>query len=141
VIASVEGIKVSFFSYPYPLLEEPSPLSFDLQVPIASDKDIASSKLIAVAQRGEKKDFFDLYFLMRRYGWDIEDILALAQKKYALDESRLSFLLKGLSYFEDAEEQKVWLKEHEALSQKEWEEIKTFFRKQTRAFCQKILPR
>lgn len=60
----IEGVRVSFLEFQYPLL---SPLVrwVDLGVPLASLEDIACMKLAAIAQRGSKKDFYDVFFLCR----------------------------------------------------------------------------
>ena len=44
-------------------------------------EDIAAMKLIAIIQRGLKRDFIDLYFLGRSLG--LEKIMSLTEIKYA----------------------------------------------------------
>ena len=56
LITDIVGIKVDFVNYQYPLLQ--SPLDFD-SINMASKKDIAV--------RGSKKDFIDLYFLLKKF--------------------------------------------------------------------------
>ena len=132
VIAEVEGVMVSFFSYPYPLLEPPCPLEIaeGKTVWSASDADIAASKLIAVAHRGAKKDFFDLHFLLEKNRWSIEYLLSLCRRKYSLTECHQGFLIKALTYFEDAEGEKTI-----GISHTEWEKVKDYFREQVKRLC------
>lgn len=62
-------------------------------------KDIAAMKLHAICGRGKKKDFFDIYVLIRVFGWS--QLLQWFEKKYG--QSQTFFLWKSISYFEDAE--------------------------------------
>ncbi|QID32577.1 nucleotidyl transferase AbiEii/AbiGii toxin family protein [Pampinifervens florentissimum] len=103
LIFFVEGVKFSFFNYPYPLLEEPE-LWKDLGVYIAKDRDILCMKAIAIAQRGSKKDFFDLWYLMNRNSISLHNLLEDLKKKY--ENYNLGIFLKSLTYFEDAEREK-----------------------------------
>ena len=94
----INGISVSFFHYPYLLL---CPL-VELKdcPPMASLKDIAAMKLIAIIQRGTRRDFIDIYFLIKKLG--LKTILSLAKRKYPSFNIYLS--LQALSFFEDAGE-------------------------------------
>ena len=52
------GVKVSFLAYQYPLLY---PLQEFLGMKVADPRDIACMRISAVASRGTKRDFVDLY--------------------------------------------------------------------------------
>jgi predicted nucleotidyltransferase component of viral defense system len=67
VIFVLIGIKFSFFEYGYPLVK-PTTREESLGVDIASDENIYAMKLLAIAKRGVKKDFYDLWFLMKKRG-------------------------------------------------------------------------
>ena len=57
-------------------------------------------KLAAIASRGARKDFVDLYFLFKSHR-PLEDCLNLYQKKF---ESRdIGHVIRSLVYFENAE--------------------------------------
>lgn len=59
---SIDGVKVSFFRYPYPLI---APTEFYKEnVALAGLPDIAVMKLDAIATRGTYKDFFDMFVLL-----------------------------------------------------------------------------
>lgn len=60
-----DSVKCSFFKYDYPLLKPACEVK-EYGILTASDEDIASMKAIAIIQRGEKKDFFDLWMLMTK---------------------------------------------------------------------------
>lgn len=61
LITQVNNIKVDFVNYNYPLLEN----SIEIDgIRMVSKKDISAMKLNAIAGRGSKKDFIDLYFYL-----------------------------------------------------------------------------
>ena len=95
--ARVKDVKVDFVRYQYPLLE---PITLKEGIRLASLKDIAAMKLAAIAGRGRKKDFADLYFLLKHFA--LPEMLDFYSTKYA-DGNRF-LVLKSLNYFEDAEE-------------------------------------
>ncbi len=113
------GVKFSFFCYNYKLIEE---LYFhkELNINIASDKDIICMKAISIIQRGSKKDFYDLWFLMKNNKFDINHLINFCKEKYE-DKFSEQLLLKSLIYFNDAE------KEEYKDIEKNWNEIKNFF--------------
>ena len=63
---TVSGIRVSLLEYRYPLLRPLAPCP-GFACLMASMEDIACMKLSAVAQRGSKKDFVDIYALALRH--------------------------------------------------------------------------
>ena len=113
LILSVNGIKVDFVNYKYPLLEE---ITIVENIRLVSDKDIAAMKLNAIAGRGSRKDFIDLHYLLQKYS--LKEMIAFYNTKYA-DGSEF-MVLKSLTYFEDAESEEIPI-----LFQKlDWNEIK-----------------
>ena len=104
-IFSINDVKVDFVNYTYPWLDE-TKSEDDLR--LAGLKDIAAMKLAAVTGRGTKKDFIDIYFLLKQFS--LKEMLQHYNNKYA-DGSEF-LVLKSLTYFEDAEpeQQPVMLK-------------------------------
>ena len=92
----VDGIKVDCVNYPYEWLEECRVLD---GVRLASISDIAAMKISAIINRGTKKDFIDLHFLLK--AMSLNHILDLYDQKYT-DGSRF-IAIKSMTYFEDAE--------------------------------------
>lgn len=89
-----EGIKLSFLSYPYPLvgdLVETNPLN------IASIEDIALMKFSAICARSLQKDYVDLYFILRKIS--LPDLLPLVPRKFK--DLDINLVLKSLVYFND----------------------------------------
>lgn len=112
--------EISLFYYQYKLLENPTNfLGFD----IASVEDIAAMKLEAIAGRGLKRDFFDLYKIINVKGRSLKDLIHLNDRKYERGGSFTPHILRSLVYFEDAESMSERAKEVEA----EWNNVKMFF--------------
>jgi hypothetical protein len=95
LITLVDDIKVDFVNYRYPLLEKPIVID---GIRMLSTKDIAAMKLNAIAGRGSKKDFIDLYYLLNEFS--LREMLDFYNQKY-LDGSEF-MVYKSLSYFEEA---------------------------------------
>jgi hypothetical protein len=112
---SLDGVKVSFFKYQYPLLKD---IGVHQTIRIAHRLDIALMKLEAIAGRGSKKDFVDLYFLLKEY--TVEQLLENYTQKYSAGTGNRYHLFKSLTYFEDAERQPMPL----LIKTVAWDEIK-----------------
>jgi predicted nucleotidyltransferase component of viral defense system len=98
LITDVDGVKVDFVNYQYQLLEKP----FEIDgIRMVSKQDIAAMKLNAIAGRGSKKDFIDLYFLLNEFS--LKQMLDFYLQKY-FDGSEF-MVLKSLTYFTEADEQ------------------------------------
>ncbi len=100
LILNVNGIKVDFVRYRYPLLH---PVREMDGVRLFSILDIGSMKLAAITNRGRKRDFFDLFFILRAYS--LRHLLEAYNAKYS-DGSEF-LVRKSLVYFEDAEEDDI----------------------------------
>lgn len=98
IITEVSGIKVDFVNYKYPLLSAPVIVN---SIRMLSKNDIAAIKLNAIAGRGSRKDFIDLFHLLDEF--TLRDMMAFYLQKYS-DGSEF-MVQKSLTYFEDAEEQ------------------------------------
>lgn len=98
LITEINTIKVDFVNYKYKLLDK----SFEIdQIRMLTDKDIAAMKLNAIAGRGSKKDFIDLFFLLKKYS--LKEMISFYNQKYT-DGSEF-MVQKSLTYFDDADEQ------------------------------------
>jgi len=97
LIVKIDGVAVSFFQYPYPLIF--SLIKYQNFPPLASKEDIAAMKIIAISDRGTKRDFIDIYFLLEEFS--LKEILDFVKKKYP--NFNIYVGLRGLTYFVDAE--------------------------------------
>ena len=100
---TISGIRVSFLEYRYPLLK---PLVFKPQFTsqIASLEDLACMKLSAIAQRGSKKDFVDLYALGMK-DIPLKNMVRFYKQKYSVED--VAHVIYGLSYFDDADKERM----------------------------------
>lgn len=96
---SLDGVKISFFHYPYPLLFKTKDYE---GVSLADERDIAAMKIQAISDRGSKKDFVDLFVLLKKYS--IEELLGFFHKKYKKFNYNQLHILKSLNYFFNADE-------------------------------------
>ncbi len=62
-------------------------------------EDLIPMKLSAITNRGSKKDFYDLFFLLKEY--ELAEMLNMFTRKFP--ETNIFQVLKSLTYFEDAE--------------------------------------
>jgi len=122
--ALIEGVRVGFFDYPYGELSEPLRWA-ECSVDVASLDDLACMKLAAVAQRGSRKDFIDLYFIALEHK-PISEVVKLYRRKFRTDD--IAHVLIGLGYFDDADEEPSPV----MISKTSWDHIKQQFEKWSR---------
>ncbi|MDI9337498.1 MAG: nucleotidyl transferase AbiEii/AbiGii toxin family protein [Alphaproteobacteria bacterium] len=96
LICSINGIKLDFVNYNYPLLQE---ILYIENIRMASKSDIAAMKLNAISGRGSKKDFIDLFFLLNDFS--LQDMLDFYKQKYF--DGSIFMVIKSLTYFNDAD--------------------------------------
>ena len=113
----VSGVRTSFLEYPHPTLA--SSLKWEeVGCQIASLDDLAAMKLLAVDQRGAKRDFVDIHAIATR-GLSLVKMLELYLRKFAVED--VTRVLYSLTYFEDAEHGPM----PKMLSNIVWEQVKT----------------
>jgi hypothetical protein len=127
LIAEIEGIKVSLFHYDYVFLDKPVVYK---KVRIAGILDIASMKVIAVSQRGTKRDFVDLFIILQ----DIPFYKIAEQLNRRFGKERINpvHIGKSMVYFSDADSdpEPAYIKGRHI----DWKNIKTFFRRHVKQF-------
>ena len=117
----IKDINMSFFYYPYPLLK---PLNYIEGIPIASLEDILCMKINAIIGRGSKRDFIDVFFIMKNLKMSAENCIEMFREKFG-DYNPL-IIYKAMNYFKDADKEP----EVKMIKEVDWEEIKKFFRKE-----------
>ena len=98
---AVRGVRVSLIRHNYPLLD---PCLVWGRIRVASRAVLAAMKLSAVAQRGAKKDFVDVYALARR-AKSLDQMLQSYRQKFATTD--INHLLRSLAYFDDADRERL----------------------------------
>ena len=94
----LNGVKVDVVNYDYKWIDD---VVEEDGLRLASPKDIAAMKVNAVMGRGTKKDFIDVYFLLKHYSFD--ELIQFYLQNYT-DGSEYRALL-SMSYFADADPQ------------------------------------
>lgn len=125
-------IKVSFIAYPF---FHPSPQRVRCgNVCVLAPHDIAPMKIIAISQRGRKRDFVDLYwYCLNRES--LAEIVQRAVHQYPGQQHNLHHFLKSLSYFADADEDPM----PEIFFDASWETIKAYFQKEVPCITKELL--
>lgn len=99
----ISNIQTTFLHYPYPCLD---PLIEYGGVKVASIREIAAMKALAIGKRMSYKDYVDWYFLLSENHIRLEDIIAFCGKKFGNDFNDRLFLGQLVS-LEDIPEQKI----------------------------------
>lgn len=100
---------------------------------VFSVPDIAADKAFTIGQRGQWRDYVDIFFLIKRKIFSLPKIIELAQKKYQPEFDPIRFL-EQLTYFEDIDNFNIaFLKESYSAPQ-----IKAFLEKETKEYLKKL---
>lgn len=99
---NLNNVEISFFQLPWGLIGESIPFG---KIKIASRKDIAAMKLSAISSRGNKKDFIDLFFLLKEFS--LAETLGFYRQKYGDNLDNIYCVMKGILYFKDADAQEM----------------------------------
>ncbi len=91
-----------------------------------SKEDIIPMKLSAIGNRGSKKDFFDIYFLLKEF--TMKNMFELFEAKFP--NVNYFHILKSLAYFEDADTEI----NPKMIMKVSWEDVKKEIRKQVKLF-------
>ncbi len=110
----IDGVKIDILRYKHPIIGP----TFEIDgIRMLSAEDIAPMKLLAISNRGAKKDFYDLYFLLQKF--TLEEMYGLYEKKFGMvDPFQIH---RSLCFFEDAETR---LDKFEPISNVTWEQAK-----------------
>jgi hypothetical protein len=100
---SIQDVRVTFLQYQYPMIKSVQHWK-DMDCDLASLEDLACMKLSAIAQRGARKDFCDVYALGKT-SFSLQQMLGFYQKKFGIRD--IGSVLYGLVYFDDAENERM----------------------------------
>lgn len=124
-------VPLTFLRYPYCLIDPLVDGPWGLRV--VQRQDIVAMKLVAISQRGARKDFVDLYFLCLS-GVTLMEGLDLLPRKYPGVRFDRYHMLSALEFFADAEKQEM----PRMLVPFQWEECTAFFRREVPALARRI---
>lgn len=92
------GVKITFLHYPFGYLFPIETLENGLR--IFEIKDIAIKKAYTIGRRGEYRDYFDLYMILKNNYMDLSELIEAAKKIYGSVFDEKIFLTQ-LIYFDD----------------------------------------
>lgn len=124
--------KMSFIAYPF--FRPSTPPQMCGKVHILRPADIAVMKIIAISQRGRRRDFVDLYW----YCTNRESLSAVVRRvphHYPEQQHNITHFLKSLTYFDDAEADPMPTLFFEA----DWKTIKSYFKHEVPPLAKDIL--
>ncbi len=132
LFGELEGAKVSFISYPFFIARQPF-ISYQ-SINVLQSRDIGVMKILAMSQRGRKRDFVDLYWLVHhveplRWFMDhLKDQIPDVAHDY-------HHIIKALTYFDDAEKDEM----PELNFHANWRTIKKFFQDEAKKLARDLL--
>ena len=92
----VDGVKLYLLRHVYPVLQPPDQID---GIHLISLPDVVAMKLNAIANRGSKKDFYDVAELLEHFPMD--KMLGLFSDKYTRSDP--FSVIRSMAWFEDAE--------------------------------------
>lgn len=123
--------KMSFIAYPF---FQPSAKVQSGSICVLQPADVAVMKIIAISQRGKKRDFIDLYW----YARNRESLLPVIQRvthSYPGQEHNVPHFLKSLVYFADADEDPM----PQLFFKADWKTIKAYFQAEIPKIARELL--
>lgn len=124
--------KISFIAYPFFVPLEPCRKHGTINV--LDPRDIAIMKILAVSQRGRKRDFFDLYWYVKNRE-PLTDIIRRLGKQFPQSAHNYHHLLTALAYFVDAERDA----DPHITFNVSWKQVKAFFEKEVPRVTKEVL--
>ncbi len=132
IFGTLLDARMSLIAYPF---FTPSQKKFRYgTVKILTPGDIAAMKIIAISQRGRKRDFVDLYWYCRNHE-PLAEILSRAVTQYPGQERNMGHIIKSLAYFADAEHDPM----PKLFFKATWKEVKTFFQREAVRMAREFL--
>lgn len=120
IFGELSSAKVSFIAYPF-FVPSKNVVRYGA-VRVLEPRDIAVMKLIAISQRGRKRDFIDMYWYAKNVE-PISDVILRLHNQYPHIEHNYHHIIKSLSYFADAENDP----EPTLFFKASWRQVKSFF--------------
>lgn len=113
---------VDVVRYPYPTLVRARRGPEGIHV--ASLRDLATMKLAAIAKRGVRRDYWDLYEILTRSRLTLHAVCDDYVRKFGVSETDIYHVLRALTWFEEAEADPT---PPRGLNHGRWREIRAWF--------------
>jgi len=120
----LQGASVSFIAYPF--YQPSNNRIYCGAIHMLLPDDIMAMKIVAVSQRGKKRDFVDLYWYLAVHGASLSATIQRTLEQFPDRQHSVPHFLKSLVYFDDAEDDPMPKLHFET----DWETIKVYFKKE-----------
>lgn len=132
IYGELSKAKISFIAYPF-FVPKQDFIRYG-SIKILQPIDIAVMKIIAISQRGRKRDFFDLFWCVKNLE-PLENSVKRLKAQYPFVAHDFHHILKSLVYFADAESDPP----PDIFFKADWKEIKDFFKKEVLRITHEII--
>jgi hypothetical protein len=126
------GAKISFIAYPF--FAPSGRMAAFGNLRILLPEDIAVMKVIAISQRGRKRDFIDLYWYCRNRE-PLLEVIGRVPARYPGRKHSMVHFLKSLTYFADAEGDPM----PRLFFRATWKDVREFFRREVPSITRAVL--
>ena len=131
ILGHLGETRFSLFYYNYPLLV--NHVNFT-GINIAGIKYLAAMKIAAISDRGTRRDFIDLYFILEKEKiCSLEEALEFYGEKFKILHQNKMHILKSLMYFDEAEK----VETPKMLKNVNWKEVKKYFEREVKIIAPK----
>lgn len=127
-----DHVEVTFAKHPFTPLSPPVSTS---SIPLFHLDDLVANKAYTIGRRPAWRDYVDIFIVLKWKLYTLEDVIRLAEKKFA-GEFNAKLLLPQLTYFDDIREAETLFLKDSYTS----EEIKAFLGDQVDAYLKTVLP-
>ncbi len=117
---TIEDIKLDILQYSYPII---FPVVETDGIRLLDKRDIAAMKFDTASRRGSKKDFYDIFYLLKEFS--MEELRAFYAAKF--QDATFFYVIRSLHYFENAESDTD--PDPVSLENLSWEDVKIGIRK------------
>lgn len=124
--------QISFIAYPFFVPSNQKLLCGEVRLLLP--EDIAVMKIIALSQRGRKRDFVDVYWYCRNRE-SLSAILPRVLNQYPGQAHNIPHIFKSLTFFDDAEQDPM----PEIFFSADWKTIKKYFQNEVPKLAREIL--
>jgi hypothetical protein len=128
IFGFIRDVKVDIINYKHPVIQQPVTID---GIRMYSTEDIIAMKINAILGRSMKKDFWDVYELLKHY--TIDQFISFHSKKFPSQQLMIT-IPQALVYFEDAEESE----EPISLKGQTWEGVKKFIQQKVNDFLSPV---
>jgi hypothetical protein len=132
VYGRISNAKISFIAYHF--FHPRETMAMYGTVPVLMPKDIAVMKVIAISQRGKKRDFIDLYWYLQ-HSEPLITVMRRLPNQYPTVAHDFHHICKSLVYFEDAEDDPM----PQLFFSADWKTIRAWFEREVPKLTKELL--